>query len=65
MKQTAGRNKAITNMVVLIFDLVMLFVSAILCQRGEIEFIGVLIPTIALMSSFGPVIALADLGSTL
>ena len=65
MKRTAGRNKAITNTVILIFDLVMLFVSAILYQKGRIEFIGVLIPTIALMSSFGPVIALADLGSTL
>lgn len=65
MKQTAGRNKAITNTVVLLFDLTMLFVSAMLCQRGQIEYIGVLIPTIALMGSFGPVIALADLGSTL
>lgn len=65
MKQTAGRNKAITNTVILIIDIVILFVSAILCQNGEIEFMGVLIPTIALMSSFGPVIALADLGSTL
>ena len=65
MKQTAGRNKAITNTVILLLDLTMLFVSAMLCQRGQIEYIGVLIPTIALMSSFGPVIALADLGSTL
>lgn len=65
MKETAGRNKALTNMVILIFDLVMLFASAMLYQNGTIEFLGVLIPTIALMSSFGPVIALADLGSTL
>ena len=65
MKETAGRNKALTNTVILIFDLVMLFTSAMLYQNGTIEFLGVLIPTIALMSSFGPVIALADLGSTL
>lgn len=65
MKRTAGRNKAITNTIILVFDLIMLFTSALLCQNGEIEFIGVLISTIALMSSFGPVIALADLGSTL
>lgn len=65
MKCTAGRNKAVSNTVILIFDLAMLFVSAMLYQTGEIEFIGVLIPTISLMSSFGPVIALADLGSTL
>ena len=50
---------------VLAFDLVMLFVSALLYQNGAVGFDGVLIPTIALFSSFGPVIALANLGSTL
>ena len=43
----------------------MLFVSALFLQNGKIEFIGVLIPTISLMSSIGPVVALANLGSTL
>ncbi len=65
MKRTTGRNQAVTNTVILLFDLVMLFVSALLLQNGKIEFIGVLIPTISLMSSFGPVVALANLGSTL
>ena len=65
MKRTAGRNQAVTNTVILIFDLAMLFTSALLYQNGQIEFIGVLIPTIALMSSFGPCVALANLGSTL
>lgn len=65
MKRTAGRNTAVTNTVVLVFDLIMLFVSALLCLRGAVGFDGVLIPTIALFSSFGPVIALAALGSTL
>ena len=65
MKRTSGRNSAVTNTVVLAFDLIMLFVSALLCQSGVVGFDGVLIPTIALFSSFGPVIALAALGSTL
>lgn len=65
MKRTAGRNQAVTNIVILIFDLIMLFTSAMLYQNGKIEFIGVLIPTLALMSSFGPTVALANLGSTL
>ena len=65
MKATAGRNTALTNTAVLAFDLVMLFASALLFQRGEVAFAGVLIPTLALFSSFGPVIALAALGSTL
>lgn len=65
MKRTAGKNQAVTNTVILIFDLLMLFASALLYQNGSLEFIGVLISTIALMSSFGPVVALANLGSTL
>ena len=65
MKRTAGRNQAVTNSVILFFDLAMLFSSAILYQNNQVEFIGVLIPTVALMSSFGPCVALANLGSTL
>lgn len=65
MKQTAGRNQAVTNTIILVFDLVMLFASAMMYQKGNLEFMGVLIPTIALMSSFGPTVALASLGSTL
>ncbi len=60
MKRTAGRNTAITNTVILIFDLAMLFLSAQIC-----DFSGALICTLALMSSFGPCVALAALGSTL
>ena len=60
MKRTTGRNNAVTNTVILIFDLAMLFLSAKLCG-----FEGTLICTLALMSSFGPVVALAALGSTL
>lgn len=65
MKRTAGRNTACTNTIILIFDLAMLFVSAALYLRQTVGFDGVLIPTVALMSSFGPVVALANLGSTL
>lgn len=60
MKRTAGRNTAVTNTVILIFDLTMLFLSASL-----VGFEGCLIATLALMSSFGPVVALAALGATL
>ena len=65
MKRTAGRNGAVTNTTILIFDLIMLFSSAYLYQDGALSFDGVLIPTIALFSSFGPAVALAALGSTL
>lgn len=65
MKKITGRNMAVTDMAILIFDLIMLFVSAVMYQKNQIDFSGVLIPTIALMSSFGPCVALANLGSTL
>lgn len=60
MKSIVGLNNAITNSVILCFDLIMLLVSSYLC-----DFEGTLICTIALMSSFGPCVALAALGSTL
>lgn len=65
LKRTAGCNMAVTNTVILLFDLAMLFLSALLYQKELLDFSGVLIPTIALMSSFGPCVALANLGSTL
>lgn len=65
MKRVSGRNIAITNSVILVFDLIMLLVAAMLMQSGAIGFGGVVIATLSLMSSFGPVIALANLGSTL
>lgn len=43
----------------------MLFAAAGLYLKGFVGFDGVLIPTLALFSSFGPVSALAALGSTL
>ena len=60
MKQMTSWNTAITNFVILLFDMAMLFASASLG-----DFAGTLLPTLALMSSFGPVIALAALGATL
>ena len=60
MKRMAGQNTAVTNTVILFFDLAMLFLSAKL-----VGFDGCLIVTLTLMSSFGPVVALASLGATL
>lgn len=65
MKRVAGRNAAFTNTVILIFDLLMLFAASYLYNYGGVNFEGVVIPVIALMSSFGPCVALAGLGSTL
>lgn len=65
MKRLAGRGTAVTGAVILTADLVMLVCASFLYQGGAVGFDGVLIPTLTLMSSFGPVVALANLGSTL
>ena len=65
MKQKTGTNMAVTNTVIFVFDVTLLITAAFLHQSGSVGFDGVIIPVIALMSSFGPVVALANLGSTL
>ena len=60
MKRTAGKNTAAVNTTILLFDLAMLFSSAKLAG-----FEGCLVATLAMMSSFGPVVSLAALGASL
>jgi ATP-binding cassette subfamily C protein len=43
----------------------MLTAASLLYAQGKVDFAGVVIPTVAMMSSFGPCFALASLGSTL
>ncbi len=65
LKRKAGTGSAAVGAILIGFDLVMLFGSALLYAKGLVAFDGVLIPTIALMSSFGPTVSLANLGGTL
>lgn len=65
MKRTAGLGAAAASTVILAFDLAMLLASAALCRAGTADFPGALLSTLALMSSFGPCMALANLGGTL
>ena len=65
LKRNAGPNTAATQLILWTFDLAMLSAASALYLRGAVGLDGVLIPTIALMSSFGPTVALASLGATL
>lgn len=65
MKRAQGASTGLTSALILGCDLVMFLATASLYQAGVLTFNGVLIPTLTLMSSFGPVVALANLGSTL
>ena len=60
MKMKAGLNTAISNVLVLLLDVGMLIVAI-----HVTDFSHALIAVLALMSSFGPCMALAALGSTL
>ncbi len=65
LKRSEGINSAITTVALVIFPVIMLAAAGTLYAAGAVGFDGVLIPTIALFSSFGPVIALANLGGGL
>ncbi len=65
MKRVTGINMAVTNTAILIFDFLMLLGASYLYKDQTIAFDGIVIATLALMSSFGPVVALANLGTTL
>lgn len=58
-------NLALANTFILFFDAAMLILCTVLYTNGIVAFDGFIIPLIALMSSFGPVTALANLGTTL
>ncbi len=65
LNKLTGTNTALANTIILFFDIAMFVLCAVLYTNGVIGFDGFLIPLIALMSSFGPVTALAGLGTTL
>ena len=65
LKQKAAKGTAGVGSLLIFFDFAMLLAAALLYSHGIVEADGVLIPTIAMMSSFGPVVALANLGGSL
>ena len=65
LKEYEGVTTAITNSVIIIITLLMFSMSIWLYSSGINNFSGVLLAIIAVMSSFGPVVALANLGNNL
>lgn len=64
-----SRQQAMTgiliSLAVIVFPIVLLLVAASLYRSGQIDFTAVLVPAVALYSSFGPVIALSSLANNL
>lgn len=65
LKGRTGLSSAVTGGIVLLFDLVMIAAAYALVDAGAISFGQAVISVMALMSSFGPVLAVAALGTTL
>ena len=65
LKRAAGASMGATNALIVTLDLGMIAASVALWRAGALGFDGVLLANLAFMGSFGPVVALANLGSTL
>ena len=57
--------RSLTNLVILLFSFGMLFLCLSFYQKGTISLAGVIICTISMMGSFGPVVALSALSNNL
>lgn len=60
-----GSQKALTNLIIQAYSWGMLFVMLGLYTQGAVSFGEMLLATIAMMGSFGPVVALSSLSNTL
>lgn len=65
LSRLEGSQRSFTNLVILLASFGMLALTVWLYGKGEIGFDGVLTCTIAMMGSFGPVVALAGLSNNL
>jgi len=63
LKAAGATSASVTSGIILVLDIVMVFTSAVLLEKGAIDGQAAVVSVIALMSSFGPVIALANLGT--
>ena len=65
LSKMEGAQRSFTNLVILLASFGMLALTVWLYEKGEIGFEGILICTIAMMGSFGPVVALSSLSNNL
>ena len=57
--------RSVTNLVILLLSFLMLFLMIGLRQSGSVDLTGMVVGTVAMMGSFGPVTALASLSNNL
>ena len=65
LSKLEGEQRSFTNMVILLASFGMLALTVWLYAKGEVGFDGILTCTVAMMGSFGPVVALSGLSNNL
>ena len=65
LSRLEGSQRSVTNLAILAASFGMFFLTLYLYQQGQIGFDGVLIGTVSMMGSFGPVVALSGLSNNL
>ena len=65
LSRLEGRQRSITNLVILVASFGMLFLMYGLYNAGQVDFEAMLTCTVAMMGSFGPVVALSSLSNNL
>lgn len=65
LSRLEGTQRAVTNFVILLASFGMLFLMGEMYRQGEIGFDAVVTCTVAMMGSFGPVVAIASLSNNL
>ncbi len=65
LSRMEGSQRSLTNLVILLASFGMLGLTVFLYGQGQMRFDGVLTCTIAMMGSFGPVVALSSLSNNL
>lgn len=65
LSKMEASQRGVTNLMILVFSFAMLFLTMYLYQNGQVGFDAVVICTIAMMGSFGPVVALSSLSNNL
>lgn len=65
LKRIEGHTGAVTDITIIFFSAAMLLTGIALCQKGVIGFDGMIVATVSMMSSFGPVAALSGLAGNL
>lgn len=65
LNRIEAHQRSFTNLIILLFSFGMLFLMAYQCQQGSVSFAQALMATVAMMGSFGPVLALSNLANSL